>query len=108
MLMVGSATGFLNQYDALGQLIRENDPFNSTAGLKGTTWVFSYDQGGNILSKTAYPFTEEETITGTAVHIKIWNSIGADTLTSQGRKFDFRDIQPTSVFGSVVNFKPAC
>ncbi len=46
------------QYDALGQLVRENDPFDTTAGLKGTTWVYAYDQGSNILSKKAYPFTE--------------------------------------------------
>ena len=56
------------RYDPLGQLIRANDPFDPTAGVKGTTWVYSYDQGGNILSKAAYPFTEEETISESAVH----------------------------------------
>ncbi len=43
-------------YDALGQLNRVNDPFDPT-GMQGTTWVYTYDLGGNILSKTAYPFT---------------------------------------------------
>ena len=35
------------RYDPLGQMIRANDPFDPTAGVKGTTWVYSYDQGGN-------------------------------------------------------------
>ncbi len=30
--------------------------------------VYTYDLGGNILGKTAYPFTEEDTITEAAVH----------------------------------------
>lgn len=38
-------------YDALGQLIRVNDPH------EGATWVYAYDRGGNILSKTRYAFT---------------------------------------------------
>ena len=59
-------------YDSLGQLIRANDPFDTTAGMKGTTWVYSYDQGGNILSKVAYPFTEEETISEAGVHTDIY------------------------------------
>ena len=44
-------------YDLLGQLIRVNDPYDTTAGSNGTTWVYAYDQGGNMLSKTAYAFT---------------------------------------------------
>ena len=38
-------------YDALGQLTREN---NQAAGK---TWVFSYDAGGNILSRVEYAYT---------------------------------------------------
>lgn len=44
-------------YDLLGQLIRANDPYDATAGSNGTTWLYSYDLGGNILSKTAYAYT---------------------------------------------------
>ena len=44
-------------YDLLGQLIRANDPYDTTAGSNGTTWVYAYDLGGNILSKTAYAYT---------------------------------------------------
>ena len=35
-------------YDALGQLIRVDD------GQENATWVYEYDQGGNILSKRKY------------------------------------------------------
>ena len=38
-------------YDALGQLIRVNDPHENA------TWVFNYDRGGNILSKAKYAYT---------------------------------------------------
>ncbi len=45
------------EYDLLGQLIRANDPYDTTAGTTGTTWKYAYDLGGNIQSKTAYAFT---------------------------------------------------
>ena len=35
-------------YDALGQLIRVNDPHENA------TWVYNYDRGGNITSKVKY------------------------------------------------------
>ena len=41
-------------YDALGQLIRVNDPHENA------TWVYSYDRGGNILNKTRYAYTTGE------------------------------------------------
>ena len=44
-------------YDGLGQLIRVNDETDTTAGNTGTTWIFSYDLSGNILTKAAYPYT---------------------------------------------------
>lgn len=56
------------KYDSLSQLIRVNDPFDPTASLQGTSWIYIYDQGGNILSKIAYAFTEEEAISGSAIH----------------------------------------
>ena len=45
------------EYDLLGQLIRVNDPYDTTASTSGTTWKYAYDLGGNIQSKTAYAFT---------------------------------------------------
>ena len=66
------------RYDPLGQLIRANDPFDPTAGGKGTTWIYDYDQGGNMLSKAAYPFTEEETISEAAVHTDTYTYENAD------------------------------
>ncbi len=44
-------------YDALGQLIRVNDPNDTTAGESGTTWLYNYDRGGNITSKSYYAYT---------------------------------------------------
>ncbi len=42
-------------YDTLGQLIRVDD------GQENATWVYAYDQGGNILSKKyAYGVTTGE------------------------------------------------
>jgi len=38
-------------YDALGQLIRVNDPHENA------TWVYAYDRGGNILNKVKYAYT---------------------------------------------------
>ena len=38
-------------YDALGQLIRVNDPHENA------TWVYTYDCGGNILNKARYAYT---------------------------------------------------
>lgn len=53
-------------YNKLGQLIRANDPHDTTAGSSGTTWVYAYDLGGNILSKKAYAYTTGTL--GAAVH----------------------------------------
>ena len=48
--------GVLTQYayDNLGQLIRVNDQNDTTSGTTGTTWVYEYDRGGNILNKKRY------------------------------------------------------
>lgn len=45
------------EYDLLGQLTRVNDPHDTTADATGTTWLYTYDLGGNIQSKVAYAFT---------------------------------------------------
>ena len=41
-------------YDALGQLIRVNDPHENA------TWIYTYDRGGNILNKAKYAYTTED------------------------------------------------
>ena len=43
------------RYDKLGQLIRASVRNDTTCGMNGTTWVYSYDLGGNILKKEGYP-----------------------------------------------------
>ena len=51
------------EYDKLGQLVRVNDPWDNTAfeagGIDqpGTTWIYRYDRGGNILAKEIYDYT---------------------------------------------------
>ncbi len=44
-------------YDALNQLIRVNDQTDTSAATTGTTWVYTYDLGGNILTKKSYAYT---------------------------------------------------
>ncbi|MBQ7714539.1 MAG: hypothetical protein IJT70_01585 [Clostridia bacterium] len=39
------------KYDALGELIRENNTDS------GETYLYTYDEGGNILAKYVYPYT---------------------------------------------------
>lgn len=41
----------------MNQLVCVNDPNDPTAGVEGTTWVYTYDRGGNILNKSAYGYT---------------------------------------------------
>ena len=53
-------------YDALGQLIRVNDQFDTRAHSTGTTWIFTYDLGGNILSKTSYVYVSGTGTVGAA------------------------------------------
>ena len=50
----GKWTGYT--YDALGQLIQVNDRSDTRADDNGSTWVYEYDRGGNILSKKLYPY----------------------------------------------------
>ncbi len=60
-----------------------NDKNDTTGGSTGTTWIYAYDRGGNILSKTAYAFTAEEV--GTAVRTYLYgytDSNWKDKLTS--------------------------
>ena len=65
------------EYDKLGQLVRVNDPWDNTIAIEtqdpqytGTTWIYAYDRGGNILSKTAYEFTTGTV--GTAVRTYLY------------------------------------
>ena len=58
----GKVTAY--SYDPLGQLIRVNDQDDPTSGTTGTTWTYEYDQGGNILSKNRYAYTEAADLSG--------------------------------------------
>ena len=70
-------------YDAIGQLIRVNDQTDTTAGTTGTTWVFTYDLGGNILTKNAYAYTTGTVGTAVQNHSYTYgNSNWKDLLTA--------------------------
>lgn len=95
-------------YNSIGELIRVNDPSDPLA-TGGITWVYSYDLGGNMLSRTAHPYTtgtpgtpvksyiytyntsdwrdqltiiNEQTAAGTITHALTWDTIG--NLTNDG------------------------
>ena len=70
-------------YDAIGQLIRVNDQWDTTAGTTGTTWVFTYDLGGNILTKNAYAYTTGTVGTAVQSHNYTYGNAGwKDLLTA--------------------------
>ena len=48
------------EYDALNQLVRVNDPNDPTGGENGTTWLYTYDRGGNMKERIAYQYSTAE------------------------------------------------
>lgn len=66
------------QYDEINQLIRENNAYLNK------TVTYSYDAGGNILSKTTYPYTTGslEGQTGETVTYSYGDSEWKDLLTA--------------------------
>jgi len=50
----------INTYDELGQLVRVNDPNDPTGGENGTTWLYTYDRGGNMKERIAYQYSTAE------------------------------------------------
>ncbi|MDE5995083.1 MAG: hypothetical protein K2G60_06185, partial [Oscillospiraceae bacterium] len=65
-------------YDEAGQLIRENNAYTNK------TVTYTYDAGGNILTKTEYPFTTGslDGLTGTVVNYTYGNTNWKDLLTA--------------------------
>ena len=87
-------------YDALGQLVRVNDQTDTTAGADGTTWVYEYDFGGNILRKKRYPYQTGE-LTGepaAVVNYEYADTNWKDKVTSIGGKALSYD-----AIGNIVN-----
>ena len=79
-------------YDTLGQLVRVNDRSDTRAGEDGSTWVYEYDQGGNILSKKLYPYADTSSEPLQTVSFTYGNPNWKDQLTavadSAQRKLD--------------------
>ena len=66
-------------YDALGQLVRENNEYS------GRTYIYEYDDAGNILVKKTYSVVYGNTNLGTLIETKVYgyaNSDWGDMLTS--------------------------
>ena len=81
--IIDGGTSITYQYDVIWQLIRANDPTDGTAGSGGTTWIYAYDLGGNILTKTAYPYTTGTVGTAAKNHTYTYGNAGwKDQLTS--------------------------
>ena len=57
------------EYDSLGQLVRYND------AVKNRTYTYSYDNNGNILTKTEYEYTTGE-ISGAALDVVTYSYDG--------------------------------
>ena len=85
-------------YDGAGQLIREDNK------VAGKTWTWSYDAAGNILSKSTYAYTVEDTLgTATAtVSYGYGNANWGDLLTSyNGTAISYDNVgNPTSYRGN--------
>ena len=83
-------------YDKIGRLTSVNDQTDTTADTTGTTWLFAYDLGGNILTKKAYAYTTESVsgLTPTESHTYTYGNSGwKDQLT----KFDGTTITYDSI-----------
>ena len=76
----GKWTGYT--YDALGQLIRVNDRSDTSAGDNGSTWVYEYDRGGNILSKKLYPYANTSSEPLQTMRFSYGNANWKDQLTA--------------------------
>ena len=83
--VIDGGTSITYKYDAIGQLTRVNDPTDGTAGTTGTTWVYTYDLGGNIKTKKAYTYTtgSVSSLTPTESHTYTYGNTGwKDQLTA--------------------------
>ena len=90
------------EYDALGELIRENnDSIYST-------FIYTYDSGGNILTKTSYLYTTGEITDVPDYSISYSYNSGdwRDLLTAYGRKTITYDAigNPTSYLGHTLTW----
>ena len=69
-------------YDHLGQLVRVDDPYDKSVANYGTTWVYTYDRGGNILSKTKYVCTNGELGTPMGTYSYTYDATWKDKLAA--------------------------
>ena len=65
-------------YDALGQLVRVNDPHENK------TWVYEYDRGGNMTKRIQYAYTIGALGSAIYTHAYTYDAQWKDLLTANG------------------------
>ncbi len=86
-------------YDELNQLVRVNDK------VSNTTYTYTYDGAGNIVSKAEYIYTTDETITAEPEKIVnyTYDTIWKDKLaTYDGKEFTYDNIGNPLIFDGAL------
>ncbi len=90
------------KYDALGRLVRENNK------KLGKTFVFSYDNKGNILTRTEYAFTlkDDDFIKEATGEVFEYVYSGEKLVSYNGESFEYDDIgNPTTYRGNTLTWR---
>ena len=90
------------KYDALGRLVRENNK------KLGKTFVFSYDNKGNILTRTEYAFTlkDDDFVKEAIGEVFEYVYSGEKLVSYNGEAFAYDDIgNPTTYRGNTLTWR---
>ena len=89
------------EYDKLGQLVRFND------AVENKTYTYTYDNNGNILTKSEYAYTTGDLGTATNTTTYGYDTQWKDKLTTVGDKTIAYDNigNPTSYLGAVLEWE---
>ena len=90
------------KYDALGRLVRENNK------KLGKTFVFSYDNKGNILTRTEYAFTlkDDDFVKEATGEVFEYVYSGEKLVSYNGEAFAYDDIgNPTTYRGNTLTWR---
>ena len=90
------------KYDALGRLVRENNK------KLGKTFVFSYDNKGNILTRTEYAFTlkDDDFVKEATGEVLEYVYSGEKLVSYNGELFEYDEIgNPTMYRGNTLTWR---
>ena len=90
------------KYDALGRLVRENNK------KLGKTFVFSYDNKGNILTRTEYAFTlkDDDFVKKATGEVFEYVYSGEKLVSYNGELFEYDEIgNPTMYRGNTLTWR---